>query len=208
MGALLASPSRATPPPDAKLDAAMLVAALKRDAPARTAYAEVRFSGLLERPLILHGELEYLGPGRLGKRVDTPYKEQTQVADGEASVQRGTRAPRTFSLGQAPELEGFLRGFAALLGGDAAALARDFTLAASGSTNAWQLVLKPRDVRLARRVDAITVDGSGTTPLCFRTQEADGDLSVLLVDRLAGTKLAVQVSQPQVDALCRGIQAK
>ena len=208
LGALLASPSRATPPPEAKLDAAMLVAALKRDAPARTAYAEVRFSGLLDRPLVLHGELEYLGPGQLGKRVDAPYKEQTKVANGEASVQRGSRAPRTFSLGQAPELEGFLRGFAALLGGDAAALARDFTLAASGSTDAWQLVLKPRDVRLARRVTAITVDGSGTTPLCFRTREADGDLSVLLVDRLAEAKLAVQVSQPQVDALCRGIEAK
>ena len=206
-GALLASPSRATPP-EAKLDAATLVAALKREAPARTAYAEVRFSGLLDRPLVLHGELEYLGPGQLGKRVDAPYKEQTKVANGEASVQRGSRAPRTFSLGQAPELEGFLRGFAALLGGDAAALARDFTLAASGSTDAWQLVLKPRDVRLARRVTAITVDGSGSTPLCFRTREADGDLSVLLVDRLAEAKLAVQVSQPQVDALCRGIEAK
>ena len=79
---------------------------------------------------------------------------------------------------------------------------------ASGSRNAWQLVLKPRDARLARRVNAITVHGSGTTPLCFRTEEADGDISVLLVDRLAGAKLAVQVSQPQVDALCRGIEAK
>ena len=168
----------------------------------------MRFSGLLERPLILHGELEYPGPGQLGKRVDTPYKEQTKVANGEASVQRGTRAPRTFSLGQAPELEGFLRGFAALLGGDAAALARDFTFAASGTAHAWQLVLKPRDARLARRISAITVDGSGSTPLCFRTEEADGDVSVLLVDRLAGAKLAVQVSQPQVDALCRGIEQK
>jgi hypothetical protein len=203
----LPSPSRATPPEKA-LDAATLVAALKREAPARTAYAEVRFSGLLERPLILHGELEYPGPGQLGKRVDTPYKEQTKVANGEASVQRGTRAPRTFSLGQAPELEGFLRGFAALLGGDAAALARDFTFAASGTAHAWQLVLKPRDARLARRISAITVDGSGSTPLCFRTEEADGDVSVLLVDRLAGAKLAVQVSQPQVDALCRGIEQK
>jgi hypothetical protein len=207
-GALcLPPPSQATPP-EAALDADALVAGLRREAPARTPYAEVRFSGLLERPLILHGELEYLGPSQLGKRVDTPYKEQTKVANGEASVQRGTRAPRTFSLGQAPELEGFLRGFAALLGGDAVALARDFTLSASGSRNAWQLVLKPRDGRLARRVNAITVDGSGTTPLCFRTEEADGDISVLLVDRLAGARLAVQVSQPQVDALCRGIEAK
>ena len=42
------------------------------------------------------------------------------IADGEASVQRGDKPARKFSLSQAPELEGFLRGFAALLGGDAA----------------------------------------------------------------------------------------
>jgi hypothetical protein len=190
-----------------EVDAAAIVAGLKRDVPARTAYTEVRFSGLLERPLILHGELEYLGPGKLGKRVDAPYKEQTSVSDGEAKVQRGTRAPRTFSLSQAPELEGFLRGFSALLGGDAAALARDFTLAASGNSANWQLVLKPRDERLARRVEAIEVDGSGATPRCFRTHEADGDLGVLLVDTLANAKLPARPSQPQVDALCRSVPA-
>jgi hypothetical protein len=201
-------PSRATPPdatPAAALDPATLVIALKRDVPARTAYTEVRFSGLLERPLILRGELEYLGPGQLGKRVDEPYREQTRVANGEASVQRGTRAARTFSLSQAPELEGFLRGFAALLGGDADMLARDFTLTASGNTANWRLSLKPRDARLARRVSAIEVDGSAVTPRCFRTLEADGDLGVLLVDTLASAKLPARPSQPQVEALCRGV---
>ena len=171
--------------------------------PARTPYTEVRFSSLLERPLILRGELEYLGPGRLGKRVDTPYREQTRVEDGAASVQRGDRPARTFSLGQAPELEGFLRGFAALLGGDAATLAADFSLSASGDAHAWQLVLKPRDARLARRVGEIRVDGSERTPLCFVTREGDGDVAVLLVDRLASAKLPARPSQPQLEAICR-----
>lgn len=190
----------------AGIDAAGLVAGLKRATPARTPYTEVRFSGLLDRPLILRGELEYLGPGKLGKRVDTPYREQTTVADGVASVRRGDRAPRTFSLSQAPELEGFLRGFAALLGGDATALARDFDLAASGNEKSWQLVLKPRDRRLAMRVSTIEVDGSGGTPQCFRTRDRDGDVSVLLVDALAATALPTRPSQPLVGALCRGFK--
>ena len=196
-----AAPRETAPPaPDAKA----LVASLARVAPARTAYTEVRFSSLLERPLILRGELEYLGPGKLGKRVDTPYREQTRIADGEAIVQRGERAPRTFSLGQAPELEGFLRGFAALLGGDADALARDFDLSSSITANGWQLRLKPRDSRLARRILAIEVDGAGNAPRCFLTRDADGDVSVLLVDALAGVKLPARPSQAQIDALCRG----
>lgn len=188
------------------LDAATLVASLKRAVPARTAYTEVRFSGLLDRPLILRGELEYLGPGKLGKRVDSPYREQVSVAAGEASVRRGDAPPRTFSLSQAPELEGFLRGFAALLGGDASTLAQDFSLSASGTPARWQLVLKPRDSRLARRITAIEVDGVDAAPRCFRTHEADGDVSALLVDTLAQAKLPARPSQPQVDALCRGVK--
>jgi hypothetical protein len=185
-----------------------LVASLKRAAPSRTAYTEIRFSGLLDRPLILHGELEYLGPAELGKRVNTPYREQTTIANGEATVRRGERAPRTFSLSQAPELEGFLRGFAALLGGDAPALARDFELAVSGAAANWQLTLKPRDSRLARRISAIEVDGANRTPRCFRTRDVDGDVSILLVDTLAATQLPTRPSQPQIDALCRGIKTR
>ncbi len=203
-----AAPPEATAASVAGIDATALVTRLKRAVPARTAYTEVRFSGLLDRPLILRGELEYLGPGQLGKRVDTPYREQTTVANGEASVRRGDRAPRTFSLNQAPELEGFLRGFAALLGGDAATLAGDFELVVRGDTANWQLTLKPRDSRLARRISAIEVDGAGNTPRCFQTREADGDVSMLLVDTLATIALPTRPAQTQIDALCRGIKAR
>src|SRR5262249_10460886 len=85
--ALCPSPSRAAPEPG--VDAATLVVGLKRAAPARTAYTEVRFSGLLDRPLILRGTLDYLGPRRLAKSVEAPYRENTKIEDGEASVQRG-----------------------------------------------------------------------------------------------------------------------
>jgi len=198
------APSSAAPEAGAP-DAAALVAGLKRAPPARTAFAEVRFSGLLDRPLILHGELEYDGPGKLARNVEKPYREHMTIADGEASVQRGDNPARTFSLSQAPELEGFLRGFAALLGGDAAALQRDFTLAASGSGTAWRLKLTPRDDRLARRITALEVDGAGTSARCFHTFEGDGDVNVLLVESLAEAKIPVRPTPPMIDALCRGI---
>ncbi len=181
---------------------------MKRTPPARTAFTEVRFSGLLERPLILHGELEYDGPGKLSRTVTAPYRERMKIEGGEASVQRGDRPSRTFSLSQAPELEGFLRGFAALLGGDAEALQRDFDLAARGSMSAWHLKLTPRDARLARRVTALEVDGAGTSARCFHTREADGDVNVLLVESLADAKLPTRPTPPMIDALCRGIDAR
>jgi len=194
-------------PPDAP-DAARIVASLRRELPARTPFVEVRWSSLLDRPLVLRGELEYAGPGHLSRRVEAPYREEMTVAGGEASVQRGDREARTFPLGQAPELEGFLRGFQSLLGGDAQALANDFTLSASGTDDRWRLVLKPRDARLARRIQTIQVDGSAAAARCFRTQEADGDLSVLLVEAAVDAPLPRLPSQPQVDAICRSIDAR
>jgi len=201
------APSRAASE-DSRVDAAALVAGMKRDVPARTPYTEVRFSSLLERPLILHGELEYQGPGKLGKTVDTPYKEHTTVENGEASVQRGDKPVRKFSLSQAPELEGFLRGFAALLGGDADALKRDFDFAATGAQSGWRLTLTPRDSRLSRRTTAIEVEGAGASARCFTTKEADGDVNVLLVESLADAKLPNRPTPPMIDALCRGIAAR
>ena len=173
--------------------------------PARTAFSEVRFSSLLERPLILHGELEYGGPGKLSRTVKSPYDERMTIADGQANVQRGDKPAHAFSLSQAPELEGFLRGFAALLGGDAAALSRDFTLTASGNANTWHLKLVPRDEKLARRMTALEVDGSGNSARCFHTFDADGDVNVLLVESLADAKLPNRPTPPMIDALCRGI---
>lgn len=202
------APAPAAAPPDAgPLDPVRLVESLAREVPARTPFTEVRFSGLLDRPLVARGELEYRGPGDLGKRVESPYHEDTRIAAGQVTVRRGERAPRQFALGQIPELEGFLRGFGALLGGDAVALQRDFTLGARGDTAHWRLELTPRDPRLARRVSVIEVDGSGDTPLCFRTREADGDIGVLLVEQLAAVKLPPRPAPAQLENLCRGGKA-
>jgi hypothetical protein len=192
----------------AQVDPVALVAGLERPLPARTAYTEVRFQQMLERPLVVRGELEYLGPGRLGKRVDAPYREVTTIADGQVKVQRGERKPRGIALGQIPELEGFLRGFSALLGGDAVTLARDFELATTGSDARWRLTLVPKDARLKRRIAAIEVDGAAKAARCFTVRDADGDSSVMLVEALAATELPKPLTAHNLDIVCRGALAK
>ncbi len=158
---------------------------------------------MFDRPVIARGELEYLGPGRLGKRVDTPYKETMTIADGQVNVQRGTRAPRQIALGQIPELEGFLRGFSALLGGEAGALARDFALTTSGDATRWKLVLTPKDARLKRRIKAIEVDGAGTSARCFSVLDADGDASIMRVEELAAEELPKPLTRTNMEITCR-----
>ncbi len=187
----------------AEIDPLALVSGLKRELPARTAYVEVRFSHMYNRALVARGELEYLGPGKLGKRVDKPYEETTTIADGQVTVQRGKRKPRQISLDRVPELEGFLRGFSALLGGDAIALKRDFELSSSGDTTQWQLRLSPRDKRLKKRIDALQVDGAGDKARCFSIIDADDDVSILMVEQLATAKLPDPLTQENVEQACR-----
>ena len=187
----------------AEVDPLALVRGLQRELPARTPYTEVRFSSMYDRALVAHGELEYLGPGKLGKRVDSPYSETTTIADGEVSVQRGSREPRRISLDRIPELEGFLRGFSALLGGDAEALQRDFDVSSKGSEARWQLRLSPKDKRLKRRIDALQVDGAGNKARCFSIIDADDDVSILMVEELATMDLPKPLTRKNVELTCR-----
>lgn len=199
LSSLLLPPAAAT-----EAGAAALVAGLQRELPARTPYTEVRFAQMFDRPLVVRGELEYLGPGRLGKRVDSPYTEVTTIADGQVSVQRGKGKARQISLGQVPELEGFLRGFSALLGGDAEALARDFDLVTTGDDTRWHLTMTPKDARLKRRVASINVDGAGNAARCFAILDADGDSSFMLVEGLAAEELPKPLTRTNIEITCRG----
>lgn len=193
-------------PPPAELapETAALVASLRRPVPADTAYAEVRFLHVLRRPLELRGELHYGGAGQLGKRVDAPYRETTTIAGTDVSVWREGRDERKFSLERAPELGALLSGFSALLGGDAAALNRDFTVEAARRDESWQLKLTPRSPALAKQLSAMIVDGRGSEPSCFTLREADGDSSTMLLGKLAQARFGDPPTRESIDRLCAG----
>ncbi len=194
---LFAALTAALPP-----EAAALVARLARPAPASTAYLEVRFVHLLRAPLVLRGELDYRGAERLGKRVDSPYRELTTIADGTVTVERAGRAPHRFAIGRVPELEALLAGFGALLGGDAGRLDAGYTVDIVENTQNWTLTLRPRAAALAARVRALVVDGSDAEPRCFALYEADGDADVLLLGAAAAVEPPPR-TRAEVEAHCR-----
>ena len=185
-------------------DAATIIAGLKRGGGATTAYTEVRFVDMLDAPMILTGELQYLADGGLVKRVAKPYRETTTVgAGGEVTVEREGRETKTFTLKRAAALGAFLESFAGVLGGDAARLAQSYTVAIAGDESHWSLKLMPRDKSLSRHVSRIEIDGETRTPLCFRVQEANGDSSVLLVERLARARLSANPTKNELDQMCK-----
>lgn len=196
-----ASASALEPAPAAS--AATLIAALGQPAPAHTAFAEARFLQVLDRPLVVSGELSWLGGDRLQRRVEHPQKETATIADGEVTQQRDGRSPRHFSLKRAPQLQVLLDSFVALLSGDAARLQQAFEVRQTGDAGgAWALTLVPRDARVAKTVASIRIDGHAKESRCMHMQEADGDLAVDLLGPLAA-RMPAAPTREALEALCR-----
>lgn len=196
-----------TPAPAATLAPERLIAGLAQPAPARTAFAEVRYVGVLARPLILHGALVWLGGAKLERDVAEPYRETTTIDGNQVRVVRPGQPPQIFDLGRAPELKGLLTGFRALLSGDAALLGTTFAVSTSGDARAWTLELKPRDAALARRLAGISVDGSGHRLRCLRMDQSNGDTSFTLLGALAATALPAMPTPAELATLCAGAPA-
>jgi hypothetical protein len=195
--------ANASAPEDAAT-ARELVASLGRPAPARTPFAEARFMKVLDKPLVVSGELAWLGGDRLERTVEHPTREVSTIANGEVTQQREGRAPRSFSLKRAPQLQLLLDSFVALLGGDSSRLEEAFVVqhSADGSDH-WTLTLTPRDAKIAQTVSRIDIDGSRNEPRCMRMQEADGDVAIDLLGDVAA-KMPAAPTRDALAAICRG----
>jgi hypothetical protein len=166
-------------PPDYNIDT--LLAALAREPPQSIAFTEIHSSALLEGELIVRGTLEYAGPGKLSRIVTEPYAERTDIDGDSVRIYRADRPEHRFSLKRAPELGGLLTGFLAILGGDRAALEREFEFALVNGAINWQLTLKPRGARAQARITAIRVRGAGDSPACIVTIAKDGGAATELL---------------------------
>jgi hypothetical protein len=186
----------------AALDADALIGRLAKPAPATIAFREVRFSSLVNEPLIVAGELGYSGPTSLDRRVTEPYHETVAIRGESVRVEREGEPARSFGLNRAPELRGLLSGFTALLAGDPAAIERSFSVAANGTDDAWTLELTPTDARARRRLQQIVVNGRADVPQCFTMLTANGGASVLLLGAAAGRELPKPTTLDALKHLC------
>jgi hypothetical protein len=188
----------------ADLDTGALLESLVRPAPERTPFVEVRYSALLSEPIFVTGELEHRTDGALVRRVESPYRETTELHEENVRVEREGSKPRRFSLDRAPELRGMLASFGALLTGDRETLERNFVVAAQGDTEHWTLELSPRDERLKRRLSSIRVDGRQDRPRCLTLAEPDGDASVMALGVRDRAELPASLERASLRAWCSG----
>lgn len=206
LGAALAAGWLAPAACRAALDVDTLLQSLARPAPAMTPFVEVRYSKLLDRPLIAKGVLEYRGDGTGGstlvREVQSPFRERTEIRGETVSIQRAGKPPRRFSLKRAPELRSLLAGFTAVLGGSRASLEQDFHLTLAGETGHWTLTLTPRSDRVGKHVRDILVKGHGDEPRCIVVTQPEKPSSVMLLGQVAGVALPPAVDRAWLERLC------
>jgi hypothetical protein len=192
----------ATPLHAADLDVDALLTRLARPAPDSTTFVEVRYSGLLEKPIVVSGRLEHRADGSLVRRVESPYEEVTELQGENVTVARTGSKPRRFSLDRAPELRGMLASFGAILKGDRQMLDKYFAVTAQGFGARWEITLTPRNDKLRRRMSAIVVDGAADRPQCFTLREPDGDESLMALGVAGPRDLPASLQQQALHAWC------
>lgn len=210
---ILASPNQGSAPISASASAraetapaqtGALIAAIGRQPPARTTFAEARFMHVLDRPLVVTGELAWLGGDKLERKVDGAHPETVTITGGEVIQQREGKKPRSFSLKRAPQLQGLADSFVALLGGDAAQLQQVFAIQREGDApGAWSLTLTPHDPKIAATVASIRIDGHGDEPRCMTMREADGDVAIDLLGAALAARMPAMPTPEALTALCQ-----
>lgn len=179
-----------------------MIARLARPAPASIDFAEVRFSPLLQQPLVVSGSLGYSGPAALDRHVQRPYREDTEIRGDSVTVKRDGDPDRTLALKRAPELQGLLNAFTALLTGDQASIEKNFSIEASAEGSSWRLDLAPLDKRIRRRTRQIKIDGHAGTPRCLSMENANGGASVMLLGPAAHTALPDPLTREWLSRFC------
>jgi outer membrane lipoprotein-sorting protein len=184
-----------------------LLASIAKTPPVSTPFVQVSYRGVLDRPLVVSGTLQWLGGDRMQRDIDKPFKETAKNGGCEMSVHRGSGDVHRMPLARAPQAGAMLAGFRALLGGDVSALQQDFTLSAQGGSAHWVITLAPRTNQLKRQLASIVIDGRAHEPRCLTVTDANGDRSITLVGAMAeaGLRSAAPL-ESALAARCRNSQ--
>lgn len=151
----------------------------------RVLFEERQYLSVLKQPVELTGELYFVPPDHLEKRVLSPKPETMVIDKGTLTMERGGRK-RSVALASHPEIGVFIESIRATLAGDRAALETVYTLDFSRDGHGWILALRPKDARLARSLSVIRISGHEDVVATFEIVRVDGDRSVMDITVPAG----------------------
>jgi outer membrane lipoprotein-sorting protein len=137
-------------------------------------FREVKELSLLSEPLESKGMLYFVPPDRLA-RVTTEPSRSRLVIDGDQVAFRDEAGGEVVDLSENAVAREFVANFIVLFNGDLDALRERYTPTLRMDGERWTLVLVPRQERLARVVERITLSGEGRLLDRMELLESDGD---------------------------------
>lgn len=149
----------------------------------RATFSEKKFLAILDRPIESSGELHYNAPDRLEKRTLKPKPETMILDQGALIIERGRQKHR-LQLQDQPELAAFIDSIRGTLAGDRKALERNFRLTLEGTAEQWMLALAPVNEKMVKVVTRIRITGERDALRSIEINQADGDRSLMLIQRI------------------------
>ena len=165
-------------------DLQQLMETLAQNKSGRATFVEAKHIALLDKPVESSGELLYTAPDRLEKRTLKPKPESMVVNGGELFIERG-RQKYNLQLQAYPELAAFIDSIRGTLAGDRKALERNYRLGLEGTAERWTLQLLPLDEKMQAVIKGIRISGARDQVRSIEITQADGDSSLMTIEKLA-----------------------
>jgi outer membrane lipoprotein-sorting protein len=147
-------------------------------------FVEIKFIAMLDKPVESSGELFYTAPDHLEKRTIKPKPETMILDHGTLVIERGRQIHHLQSQDY-PELAAFIDSIRGTLAGDRKALERNYRLSLDGTIEHWTLQLLPLDEKMQAAVKRIRIAGVRNAVRSIEITQADGDSSLMLIEKLA-----------------------
>lgn len=160
-----------------------LMQGLAQTRAARASFVEKKTLRILDQPLVSSGELRFTAPDRLEKRTLRPRPELLLLQGETLTLERAGRS-MVLDLRSTPEVAAFVESIRGTLAGDRKALEALYRLELEGSEASWVLKLTPADPALRALVERIRIAGRGADLTVIEIQQANGDSSLMSVQRL------------------------
>jgi outer membrane lipoprotein-sorting protein len=168
----------------AEWDIDQLMRALAQVRSNHASFVEKKSIAMLDQPVESSGELFYTAPDHLEKRTIKPKPESMILDNGTLVIERG-RQKRGLQLQDNPELAAFIDSIRGTLAGDRKALERNYRLSLDGTAEHWTLQLLPLHEKMQAVVKRIRIAGVRDAVRSVEINQADGDSSLMLIEKLA-----------------------
>jgi outer membrane lipoprotein-sorting protein len=148
----------------------------------KTDFVERKFVRILDSPVESSGELIFIAPAHLEKNTKSPRAESMMIDGKKVSIERGS-FKRSMSLDELADMASLVQSLTATFRGDQAGIEQHFTWTLTGTIKKWQLVLKPKSIKLFATIREISFKGENNFVHTVETTLTDGDSSLMTLGR-------------------------